>query len=132
MMYMLNHGAQYVICAPYIQRTINFKTEMEFEYDGKLGACQPHIVRAPAVPHPSPPAVAAMGPSAVAHGSPLLLLLPMHMLLLLVGMHLQLLLSPLELPLIGARRRTFLLRSSRLSSLCAARTTPLSVSLISR
>jgi hypothetical protein len=70
MMYMLNHGAQYVFYTPYIQRIINFKTEMEFGYDGKHGAYQPHIVRAPVVP-PSPPIVAAAAaPSAVAHGSP--------------------------------------------------------------
>jgi hypothetical protein len=35
MMYMLNHGSQYVIYAPYIQRIINFKTGMDFGYDGK-------------------------------------------------------------------------------------------------
>jgi hypothetical protein len=38
MMHMLNHGAQYVIYAPYIQIIINIKTEMEFGYDGKHGA----------------------------------------------------------------------------------------------
>jgi hypothetical protein len=38
MMHMLNHGAQYMIYAPYIQRIINFKTEMDFGYDGKHGA----------------------------------------------------------------------------------------------
>jgi hypothetical protein len=38
MMNMLTHGAQYVIYAPYIQRIINFKTEMQFGYDGKHGA----------------------------------------------------------------------------------------------
>jgi hypothetical protein len=48
----------------------------------------------------------------------LLLLLPVHVLLLLVGMHLQMLLSLLELPLIGARSRTFLSRASRPSSIC--------------
>jgi hypothetical protein len=37
-MYMLNHGTQYVIYAPYIQRIINYKTEMDFGYDGKHGA----------------------------------------------------------------------------------------------
>jgi hypothetical protein len=68
MMYMLNHGSQYVIYAPYIQRIINFTTEMEFGYDGKHAAYQPHIVRASAIP--PPPIAAAMGPSAAAHGSP--------------------------------------------------------------
>jgi hypothetical protein len=46
MMYMLNYGSQYVIHAPYIQRIINFKTGMEFGYDGKHAAYQPHIVMA--------------------------------------------------------------------------------------
>jgi hypothetical protein len=132
MMYMLNHGAQYVIYAPYIQRIINFKTEMEFGYDGKHRAYQPHIIRAPVVPPPSPPAAAATGTSTAAHSFPLLILLPMHMHLLLVGMHLQLLLSLPELPLVGARSRTFLSRASTLSSLCATPMTPLSVGLISR
>jgi hypothetical protein len=66
---MLTHGAQYVIYAPYIQRIINFKTDMEFGYDGKHGAYQPHIVRANAVA-PPPPAAAAAGTSAAAHDSP--------------------------------------------------------------
>jgi hypothetical protein len=59
MMNMLTHGTQYVIYAPYIQRIINFKTEMEFGYDGKHGAYQPHVVRAIVVPPPSPLAAAA-------------------------------------------------------------------------
>jgi hypothetical protein len=67
---MLTHGAQCVIYAPYIQRIINYKTEMEFGYDDKHGAYQPHIVRTPTVPPPSPPAAAAAGTSIVAHGSP--------------------------------------------------------------
>jgi hypothetical protein len=70
MVNMLNHGAQYVIYAPYIQRIINFKTEMEFEYDDKNGAYQLHIVRAPVVPPPSPPVVVATGTSVIAHGPP--------------------------------------------------------------
>jgi hypothetical protein len=70
MMNMLTHGAQYVIYAPYIQRIINYNTNMEFGYDGKHGAYQPHIVRAPIVPPPSPPAAATAGTSAAAHGSP--------------------------------------------------------------
>jgi hypothetical protein len=119
-----------VTCAPDIQRIINFKTEMEFGYDGKHGAYQPCNVRAPVIP---PPAATVVGPSIAAHGPPpILLLMSMHMLLLLVGLHLQLLLSPPELPLIGARSRTFLSKASKLSSLGAAPTTPLSASLISR
>jgi hypothetical protein len=69
MMNMVTHGAQYVIYAPYIQRIINYKTEMEFGYDGKHGAYQPHIVRAPALPPPSPH-IAVVGTSTAAHGSP--------------------------------------------------------------
>jgi hypothetical protein len=64
-MSMLNHGTTYVIYAPYIQRIINLKIEMEFGYDGKHGAYQPHIVQGPAVP-PPPPAITAMGTSAAA------------------------------------------------------------------
>jgi hypothetical protein len=66
---MLTHGAQYVIYAPYIQRIINCKTDIEFGYDGKHGVYQPHIVRALVVPPPSPPAVAA-GTSTTAQDSP--------------------------------------------------------------
>jgi hypothetical protein len=70
MMNMLTHEAQYVIYAPYIQRIINYKTKLEFGYDGKHGAYQPHIVRAPVVPPPSPPVATAAGTSTAAHGSP--------------------------------------------------------------
>jgi hypothetical protein len=70
MMNMLTHGAQYVIYAPYIQRIINYKTEMKFGYDGRHGAYQPHIIRAPAIPPPSPPAATGGGTFAAAHGSP--------------------------------------------------------------
>jgi hypothetical protein len=66
---MLTHGAQYVIYAPHIQRIINFKTNIEFGYDGKHGAYQPHVVRDPTVP--PPPATAAVSTSVVAHDSPL-------------------------------------------------------------
>jgi hypothetical protein len=38
MLNMLTHGAQYVIYALYIQRIINYKTDMKFRYDGKYGA----------------------------------------------------------------------------------------------
>jgi hypothetical protein len=70
MMNMLTHGAQYVIYASYIQRNINYKIKLEFGYDGKHGAYQPHIVRALVVPSPSPVAATAMGTSTAAHGSP--------------------------------------------------------------
>jgi hypothetical protein len=63
-MFVLNHGTQYAIYAPYIQRIINYKTEMEFGYDGKHGAYHPHIVWGPAVPPPPPVAAAVAGPSA--------------------------------------------------------------------
>jgi hypothetical protein len=43
-MFMLQHGTTYVIYAPYIQRIINYKTDIEFVYDGKHGAYQPHII----------------------------------------------------------------------------------------
>jgi hypothetical protein len=62
---MLNHGTTYVIYAPYIQRIINYKADMEFGYDGKQGAYQPHVVRGPAVP-PPPPTATAVGTSAAA------------------------------------------------------------------
>jgi hypothetical protein len=61
--------AQYVIYAPYIQRIINYKTDMEFVYDGKHGAYQPHIVWAPTVHPPSPPTAAAAGTSAATQDS---------------------------------------------------------------
>jgi hypothetical protein len=64
-MFVLNHGSQYAIYALYIQRIINYKTDMEFGYDGKHGAYQPHVVRGPVVPPPPPTAVVA-GPSAAA------------------------------------------------------------------
>jgi hypothetical protein len=43
---------------------------MDFGYDGKHGAYQPHIIRALPVP-PPPPATMAAGIVAVAHDSPL-------------------------------------------------------------
>jgi hypothetical protein len=64
---MLNHGTTYVIYAPFIQRIINYNTDMEFVYDGKHGSYQAHVVWGPAVP-PSP--TAAAGTSAVALDSP--------------------------------------------------------------
>jgi hypothetical protein len=68
-MYVLNHGTQYAIFAPYILRIINYKTVMEFVYYGKDKAYQPHLVQASAVP-PPPPTAATMGPSAAAPASP--------------------------------------------------------------
>jgi hypothetical protein len=43
-MFMLQHGTTYVIYAPYIQRIINFKTDMEFENNGNHRAYQPHVI----------------------------------------------------------------------------------------
>jgi hypothetical protein len=59
----------YAIYAPFIQRIINYKTDMEFGYDGQHGAYQPHIIHGPVVP-PPPPVTDPMGPSATAPASP--------------------------------------------------------------
>jgi hypothetical protein len=67
--FMLSHGTTYVIYAPYIQRIINYKTDMRFGYDRKYGAYQPHNVQDPAVA-PPPPIAAVMGTSAAAPASP--------------------------------------------------------------
>jgi hypothetical protein len=67
-MFVLHHGTQYAIYAPYIQRMINFKSNKEFGYDGKHGPYQPHLVRSPAIP---PPSAAAARPSSAAPASPL-------------------------------------------------------------
>jgi hypothetical protein len=69
-MFMLQHGTTYVIYASYIQRIINYKTDMEFVYDGKHGVYQPHVIRG-LVNHPPPPAAAVVGISAAAPASPL-------------------------------------------------------------
>jgi hypothetical protein len=69
-MFVLNHGTQYAIYAPYIQRIINYKTYMEFGYDGKHGPYQPHLVRAPATPPPLATAAVAAGTSVAAPASP--------------------------------------------------------------
>jgi hypothetical protein len=58
-----------VIYAPYIQRIINYKIDMEFRNNGKHRAYQPHLVWAPTVPPPPPTAVVA-GTSIAAHDSP--------------------------------------------------------------
>jgi hypothetical protein len=70
LMHVLNHGTQYAIYVPYIHRIINYKTNMEFGYDGKHGAYQPHLVWASAVPPPPPTVGASTGPSAIAPASP--------------------------------------------------------------
>jgi hypothetical protein len=69
-MFVLNHGTQYAIYAPYIQRIINYKTDMEFCYDGKHGAYQSHVIQGPTVPPPPPATTTAMGPSAIVPASP--------------------------------------------------------------
>jgi hypothetical protein len=61
-MFMLNHGTTYMIYAPYIQRIINYKADMEFGYDAKHRAYQPHIVWGSAVP-PPPSVVTTVGTS---------------------------------------------------------------------
>jgi hypothetical protein len=68
-MFMLKHGTTYVIYAPYIQRIINYKTGMEFVYDGKHGAYQPLVIRGHVDP-PAPPAAAAVGTSVAGPASP--------------------------------------------------------------
>jgi hypothetical protein len=55
MLYMLKHGSSYVIYALYIQKIINTKIDMEFQYDGDHGPYHPQPIR---TPHTSPPAVA--------------------------------------------------------------------------
>jgi hypothetical protein len=70
LMFVLNHGTQCAIYAPYTQRIISYKTNMQFGYDGKHGAYQPHIIRGPTVPPPPPTDAAAMGPSATTPASP--------------------------------------------------------------
>jgi hypothetical protein len=69
MLYMLKHGSSYVIYAPYIQKIINSKMDMEFQYDGEHGAYMPQLAQ---TPHTSPPAVATSRAGAhvpPAHGS---------------------------------------------------------------
>jgi hypothetical protein len=68
-MFALNHGTMYVIYAPFIQRIINYKTDMEFGYDGKHGAYQPHVIQGPAAP-PPPPTADPASPSVAAPTSP--------------------------------------------------------------
>jgi hypothetical protein len=58
-----------MIYAPYIQRIIKYKTNMEFGYDGKHGAYQPHVVQGPAVAS-APPTGATAGTSAATPSSP--------------------------------------------------------------
>jgi hypothetical protein len=74
LMFALNHGTMYAIYAPFIQRIINYKADMEFGYDGKHGAYQSHIVRGHVAPPPPPPLIPW-----VLQLQPLLLLLSMHL-----------------------------------------------------
>jgi hypothetical protein len=67
-MFMLQHGTTYVIYASYIQRIINYMTDMEFVYDGKYGAYQPHVIRGPM--DPPPPATVVVDTSAIAPATP--------------------------------------------------------------
>jgi hypothetical protein len=72
-MFVLNHGTQCAIYAPYIQKIINYKTYIEFGYDGKHGSYQPHLVRALAAPPPPATAgtsVAAPAPPPASHPTP--------------------------------------------------------------
>jgi hypothetical protein len=69
-MFMLNHETTYVIYAPYIQMIINYNTDMEFGYDGKHGAYQPHIVRGPVVPPPPLTAATVGTPTATPNSPP--------------------------------------------------------------
>jgi hypothetical protein len=68
-MFTLNHVTMYAIYASFIQWIINYKTDMEFGYDGKHGAYQPHIIQGPTT-LPPPPITDPTGPSTVAPTSP--------------------------------------------------------------
>jgi hypothetical protein len=68
-MFLLQHETTYVIYAPYIQRIINYNTDMEFVYDEKHGAYQSHIIRGSVDP-PPPPDAAVAGTSAATPASP--------------------------------------------------------------
>jgi hypothetical protein len=74
-MLILNHGTMYAIYALFIQRIINYKTDMEFGYDGKHGAYQPHVIRGPATQLLLHPLLTPW----VLQLQPLLLLLPVHL-----------------------------------------------------
>jgi hypothetical protein len=69
-MFLLQHETTYVIYAPYIQRIINYNTDMEFVYDEKHGAYPSHIIRGSVDPPPPPPDAAAAGTSAATPASP--------------------------------------------------------------
>jgi hypothetical protein len=99
-MFALNHGTKYALYAPFIQRIINYKTDMEFGYDGKHGAYQPHVIRGPAT-------------QLLLHPLLILRVLQLQPLLLLLAVHLQQLLSHLVLLHVEARSRMFLSRASR-------------------
>jgi hypothetical protein len=100
LMFTLNHETMDVIYAPFIQWIINYKTDMEFGYDGKHGAYQPHVILGPAAP-PPPPTADPVGASTAAPASP-----PAHALQQLLS---HLLLLPVE-----ARSKMFSSGASRL------------------
>jgi hypothetical protein len=77
-MFMLKHGTTYVIYALCIQRIINYKTDIEFVYDGKYGSYQPHVIRGNV-----DPLLLLLLRLRALQMQPLLLLLPVHLLLLL-------------------------------------------------
>jgi hypothetical protein len=56
MLYMPKHGSSYVIYAPYIQKIINSKMDIKFQYDGDHSAYIPQLVW---TPHTSPPTAAS-------------------------------------------------------------------------
>jgi hypothetical protein len=75
MLYMLKRGSSYVISAPYIQKIINYKTHMEFEYDGDHSVYLPQLVQTPHTSPsatPSPAAAATATTSAPAHDPPII------------------------------------------------------------
>jgi hypothetical protein len=53
---MPKHGSSYVIYAPYIQKIINSKMDIKFQYDGDHSAYIPQLVW---TPHTSPPTAAS-------------------------------------------------------------------------
>jgi hypothetical protein len=122
MLYMLKHGPSYVIYAPYVQKIINYKTHVEFEYDGDHSVYLPQLVR---TPHNSPsaapsPATAVATTSAPAHDPPI------------IGMYPSLLPSPPEMLLVRAKTKIFLSKASRILFPCVAPKTLSFMSFISR
>jgi hypothetical protein len=65
---MLKHGSSYVIYAPYIQKIINSKMNMEFQYDGDHIAYMPQLVQTPRTSPPTASSpVGARAPPASGH-----------------------------------------------------------------